>query len=177
MLDARADTDSLSDGHGTLLVLFLECLKHDRQNFKFKDIIILLLSRGADVKVSPVPLEYNAVHPSWQNPLITAMLTWQDDIVAALLQYGAIVEAKEEIYGTPLQLVPQLDCPEIFCRLVDDGANIYFRDVRGSLTNIATFRHSTGVIQELLCMENGDGSNDPPSASSMFESLDCKLRD
>ncbi|KAL5321021.1 hypothetical protein ACEPPN_011831 [Leptodophora sp. 'Broadleaf-Isolate-01'] len=105
------------------------------------------------------------------------MLTWQDDIVAALLQYGAIVEAKEEIYGTPLQLVPQLDCPEIFCRLVDDGANIYFRDVRGSLTNIATFRHSTGVIQELLCMENGDGSNDPPSASSMFESLDCKLRD
>ncbi|KAG4435988.1 hypothetical protein IFR05_008530 [Cadophora sp. M221] len=106
-----------------------------------------------------------------------AILSLQDDIVTALLPHGAIVGVKDKIYRTPLQLATQLNCPEIFCRLVDHGADKYFQDVRGNLVDIATSHHSIGVIQELLGMENNSGSSDPPGVPSLFERLNCNLRD
>ena len=177
LLAAGSDLDPLSPDHRTTLLMALDCLKENPQSEGHRDVVFVLLEQGADVNCSPNQPEAEPILSQSHSVLITAILSKQEEIISAVLQHGAAVEVKDWLYGTPLQLATQLDCSAIFLRLVECGANIQVRDMRGGLVDIATSHESTSVIQELLRLDSGERDGKSNLGSSLFAKFDDIFRD
>ncbi|PVH85782.1 ankyrin [Cadophora sp. DSE1049] len=177
LLAAGADVDSLSSDHRTPLLMTLDCLKDNPQSTSYRNIIFLLLNQGADVNYSPTLSEAEIVHPESHSPLTTAILSKREDIVSALLQHGAVVEIEDWLYGTPLHLATQLNCSAIFRGLIEYGANMYARDARGSLVDIAVSQQSASIVQDLLRLDSSGDKGRSTPAPSLFGNFDDTFRD
>lgn len=134
---ANADVNALSSGPDAGITkgwspLLYACSRNMLEGNTTKEIVEMLIAKGADVKFTAAQAENPDMIGRTALHFIAANTGDRDDIAAILIEKGAVIDAVDAAKWTPLHVSMWNNTPKIAKLLLDKGADVHSKNSDGT---------------------------------------------